>query len=92
MAILLHAAPAVLLTFISLSVIVIPILITVNLLHRLTSTASLPAHLPWAGVNNKGGPWSRLKASLTSVLDLKSLMNEGYTKVSIYKAVRTDTS
>jgi hypothetical protein len=32
-------------------------------------------------MNGKGGPWSRLKANLTSILNLKSLINEGYAKV-----------
>lgn len=81
MAILLEAAPAVLVALISLSAVLIPLVITVNLLFRLTSNASLPPDLPWAGMNAQGGRWSRLNANLTSVLNLKSLINEGYAKV-----------
>jgi hypothetical protein len=81
MAVLLEAAPVVLLAFISLSAVVIPLAIIVNLLIRLTSNASLPSDLPWAGMDTKGGRWSRLKANLTSILNLKSLINEGYAKV-----------
>jgi hypothetical protein len=82
MAILLETAlPTVLATLVIFSV-AIPLIIIVNLLLRLTSDASLPPSLPWAGVDENGGRLARLKANLTSFFHLKILMDEGYTKAS----------
>ncbi|OIW26609.1 cytochrome P450 [Coniochaeta ligniaria NRRL 30616] len=82
MAILLEAAPGALLMAISIAAVAFPIVIVVNLLFRLTSNASLPPNLPWAGMESSSGPGARLKANLTSILNLKSLLNEGYAKYS----------
>jgi hypothetical protein len=81
MAILLQAAPGALMAVLSVSAIVIPLVIVINLLFRLTSRASLPSDLPWAGIDGSGSSWTRLKANLTSILNLKGLTNEGYAKV-----------
>ena len=83
MAILLEAAPVALRTIVSFSAVLIPLTVVVNLLFRLTSRASLPSDLPWAGMDRSGSPWARLKANMTSILNLKSLINDGYTKVRV---------
>lgn len=81
MAVLVEAAPAALLNAITVLSLVFPLVIVVNLLFRLTSNASLPPNLPWAGMGSSSGPYSRLRANWTSILNLKSLINEGYSKV-----------
>lgn len=82
LSVMLYATPAALLTLISLSAVIVPLIIIVNLLFRLTSDACLPADLPWAGMDGSTGPWSRLKANMTSIFNLKSMIDEGYAKVS----------
>lgn len=81
MAVLLEGGPVALVALISLSAVLTPLIIIVNLFIRLSSNASLPPDLPWAGMDTTGGRWSRLRANLTSILDLKSLVNEGYAEV-----------
>lgn len=84
MAILLNSAPLAVWVFGCLCGLVIPAIIVVNLLRRLTSTCGLSKDVPWAGVSGKGDAWSRLKANLRSVLHLRGLIDEGYTKVSLH--------
>lgn len=61
--------------------IVIPLIIIANLARRLSSDASLPKDMPWAGVASGGGPLARVRANLRSFMGLKGLMDEGYAKV-----------
>lgn len=61
---------------------VIPALTLLNLLRRLFSDHGLPPNLPWIGIGDKS-PLSRARAHLNSFFDLRSLLDEGYDKVSI---------
>ncbi|KAI1367696.1 cytochrome P450 [Xylaria arbuscula] len=55
---------------------------SINLIRRLFSSASLPSDLPWAGVGKYGNRLGRVKGNLTSIFNLKDLLNEGYAKYS----------
>ncbi len=81
MAILVGSAPAILAGIFLVSTIVIPAIVIGNLVRRLVSDASLPGTLPWAGVGTGGGGLARAKANVRSLLGMKSLLDEGYTKV-----------
>ncbi|CAJ2509309.1 Uu.00g143350.m01.CDS01 [Anthostomella pinea] len=74
----LSAAPTVLLAL----AIIMPIIMVVNLTRRLFSNASLPNSLPWVGTGHYTGIRGRAKANLSSVLNLRGLLDEGYTKYS----------
>ncbi|KAL1884140.1 hypothetical protein VTK73DRAFT_6809 [Phialemonium thermophilum] len=82
MAVLSDLAVGLLPRLLCLSLTLIPVVILLNLLYRFTSTATLPDHLPWAGLGGGGGKYSRLKAYLRSLFDMKSLVDEGYTRYS----------
>ena len=64
------------------ALISIPSIIILNLVFRLFSSASLPSSLPWVGAGADTGPLGRARANLTSFFSLKSLLDEGYHKVS----------
>lgn len=64
----------------------VPTIIILNLVFRLFSSASLPSSLPWVGTGADNGPLGRARANLTSFFSLKSLLDEGYHKVSSPKA------
>lgn len=84
MMILLEKTPAVLLGVACVAAAGIPLIITLNLIYRLTSDASLPDTLPWAGVDANGGRLARLKANLRSLFHTEALLQEGYNKASAY--------
>lgn len=84
MTVLRENAPAALLGLLCVSFAVIPAIITVNLIYRWTSDAALPASLPWAGVPANGGRLGRLRANLTSLFHMKTLLDEGYNEASTY--------
>ncbi|KAI1372115.1 cytochrome P450 [Hypoxylon crocopeplum] len=68
--------------------ILINIAITaVNLIFRLFSNASLPLGLPWTGTKEQITLCTRAKANLKSVLDLRTLLDEGYTKYSKHNKI-----
>src|SRR2546421_6528749 len=57
------------------------VLVFLKYLHsRLLSRGNLPDTIPWVGCD--GGPLSRAKATLQSVLNSRQLLEEGYYKVS----------
>jgi hypothetical protein len=59
------------------------VIVVGNLVWRLSSDASLPKNLPWAGVGCKGGRLARLSANLRSLFNMKTLLDEGYKKVEL---------
>lgn len=67
---------------VAVALISIPSIIILNLVFRLFSSASLPSNLPWVGTGADNGPLGRARANLTSFFGLKSLLDEGYHKVS----------
>lgn len=71
--------------------VLVSVTILANLAWRLCSNASIPANLPWAGVESTGGPLSRARASLRSISGMKALMDEGYYKVSGVAFASLDT-
>lgn len=84
MTIFLEKSPVVLLGVACVAAAAIPLIITLNLIYRLTSDASLPNTLPWAGVDPNGGRLARLKANLKSLFHTEALLQEGYNKASAY--------
>ncbi|OTA79575.1 hypothetical protein M434DRAFT_381859 [Hypoxylon sp. CO27-5] len=62
--------------------LIIAVITLVNLVIRLFSDASLPPNLPWVGARAWNSPYSRAKANLASIGNLKSLLDEGYVKHS----------
>jgi hypothetical protein len=53
---------------------------------RLFSRGPLPDVLPWVGVNDNGGFFSRARATLKSVTNTRELLQEGYYKVNSLQA------
>jgi hypothetical protein len=49
---------------------------------RLFSRGSLPDVLPWVGVDDNGGLFSRARATLKSVTNTREMLQEGYYKVN----------
>lgn len=82
MAVLIYNGPAIALGLVVIVTVVLPLVVVGNLIYRLFSDPGLPAHLPWAGVPEGGGRWAKAKATLSSFLHTKDLLNEGYAKVS----------
>ncbi|KAI1260236.1 cytochrome P450 [Xylariaceae sp. FL1019] len=54
-----------------------------NLLRRLFSNASLPTNLPWAGLGQRAGRLGKARANLLSFFNLKDLLDEGYSNLTI---------
>ncbi|KLU85579.1 hypothetical protein MAPG_04602 [Magnaporthiopsis poae ATCC 64411] len=75
---LLAFSPQVLIGVLFVVAVLVAVTILANLAWRLCSNASIPANLPWAGVESTGGPLSRARASLRSISGMKALMDEGY--------------
>ncbi len=74
--------PAVLIGAVVISTVAIPAIVIGNLIRRLCTDGSLPQSLPWVGCDgSRAGMLSRAKANLTSLFGMKTLIDEGYTKV-----------
>ncbi|KAI0000261.1 cytochrome P450 [Xylariaceae sp. FL0662B] len=56
--------------------------VSATLIRRLFSDASLPANLPWVGMEQGTGLLARATANLSSITNLKVLLDEGYNKYS----------
>jgi hypothetical protein len=48
---------------------------------RLFSPVSFPEVLPWVGIGDNGGFFSRARATLKSVTNTREMLQEGYYKV-----------
>ncbi|KAI1344443.1 cytochrome P450 [Xylariaceae sp. FL0016] len=73
---------SVLLALLVILCVLTPIYVLAILLRRLFSDASLPSNLQWVGTENRTGPLGRAKANLSSVLNLRDLLDEGYHRYS----------
>jgi len=59
---------------------------------RLFSRGPLPDVLPWVGVNDSGGFFSRARATLKSVTNTRELLQEGYYKVNSLQTFEDTTN
>ncbi|KAI1082512.1 cytochrome P450 [Whalleya microplaca] len=61
---------------------IVSAIVIATLICRLFSDASLPANLPWVGTEQRTGLLGRATANLSSVTNLRDLLDEGYNKYS----------